>query len=251
MQFNWTCPHCNHPQIVTDNNYTRRWSYISVGKINIGNTGFSYEAIGCLNDACNKLTLSASLTERVTKNSEWQEGEDLRQWRLIPESSAIAQPDYIPAPLKDDYYQACRIRELSPKASATLSRRCLQGMIRDFAKIAKATLDAEIKELRKALDDGVAPAGVTLESVEAIDQVRSIGNIGAHMEKDINHIIDVDEGEAEALTDLIELLFQEWYVARHTRQQRLASLAAIAAQKKAAIAEARAAAAAKKAAEEE
>jgi hypothetical protein len=121
-------------------------------------------------------------------------------WRLLPQSNAIPQPDYIPTPLVEDYYEACAIRELSAKASATLARRCLQGMIRDFCKIAKNTLDAEIKELRTRVEQDKAPPGVTPESVEAIDQVRSIGNIGAHMEKDINLIIEVDPGEAEALT---------------------------------------------------
>jgi hypothetical protein len=179
------------------------------------------------------------------------EGKNINIWRVIPESNAVIQPEYIPHPIREDYYQACRIRELSPKASATLARRCLQGMIRDFTGIAKGTLDAEIKELRKQVDEGRAPAGVTHESAEAIDQVRSIGNIGAHMEKDINLIIDVDEGEAQALTDLIELLFSEWYVARHERQQRLTKLAAIAEEKKAAIAQARAQTAQRKATDSE
>jgi hypothetical protein len=156
----------------------------------------------------------------------------------MPEFSAVPQPDYVPAPLVEDYYEACKIRELSAKASATLSCRCLQGMIRDFCKISKGTLHAEIKELKTEVEQGKAPAGVTSESVEAIDQVRSIGNIGAHMEKDINLVIEVDPGEAEALTDLIEMLFSEWYVARHERQQKLARIAAISADKKAKIAEA-------------
>jgi hypothetical protein len=71
------------------------------------------------------------------------------------------------------------------------------------------------------------------ESVTAIDHVRSIGNVDAHMEKDIDLIIDVDAGEAQALIELIELLFKEWYTARHNREQGLAHLAAIAAAKKA------------------
>jgi len=113
-------------------------------------------------------------------------------------------------------------------------------MIRDFCKIAKGTLDAEIKELRAQVDQGHAPAGVTPESVEAIDQVRSIGNIGAHMEKDIDLIVDVEPGEAQALIELIEMLFGEWYVTRHQREQKLAHIAAIAADKKAKLAEAKA-----------
>ena len=93
--------------------------------------------------------------------------------------------------MRDDYVQACRIRDLSPKASATLARRCLQGMIRDFAKITKKRLVDEIDALRELATAGNAPAGVTLESVEAIDHVRSIGNIGAHMEADVDKIIDI------------------------------------------------------------
>jgi hypothetical protein len=97
-------------------------------------------------------------------------------------------------------------------------------------------LDGEIRDLRSRIDAGQAPTGVTHESVEAIDQVRSIGNIGAHMEKDISLIVDVDPDDAQVLIGLIEMLFEEWYVARQNRQQRLTQIAAIAADKKAKIA---------------
>jgi hypothetical protein len=104
-------------------------------------------------------------------------------------------------------------------------------MIRDFAGIRKGTLAQEIAALRKAVEDGSADRSITPESVDAIDHIRQIGNIGAHMEKDINLILDVDPGEAEALVNLTELLFDEWYVARHRRQNRLEQVAAIAADK--------------------
>jgi len=101
-------------------------------------------------------------------------------------------------------------------------------MIREFCGISKNRLIDEIVELRKRLDAGTAPQGVTAESVDAIDYVRSIGNIGAHMEKDIDLIIPVDPNEAQALIELLELLFDEWYVARYKRQQRLMRVKAIA-----------------------
>lgn len=142
----------------------------------------------------------------------------------VPPSSAKPQPDYIPQPIRDDYNEACAIRDLSPKASATIIRRCLQGMIRDFCGIAKKRLVDEIDELRARVHDGRAPHGVQADTVEAIDQVRGIGNIGAHMEADINVIVDVDPDEAQILVELVELLFAEWYVARETRTQRLAKL---------------------------
>lgn len=239
--FNWTCPHCSRPQTVTDSNRQAERNFLH--RIKHVDIGTHLVAIECLNDQCKKLTLTIGLYEWPTRHRAGGDmlGDLIQMWRLIPQSTAVPQPSFIPEPLRADYYEACAIRELSPKASSALSRRCLQGMIRDFCKIAKNTLDAEIKTLRTAVEQNIATPGVTLESVDAIDQVRSIGNIGAHMEKDISLIIEVDPGEAEALTGLIEMLFEEWYVARHTRQQRLAEIAAIAADKKAKIAEGRAA----------
>ncbi|ASC06056.1 hypothetical protein S101468_01819 [Acetobacter pasteurianus subsp. pasteurianus] len=88
---------------------------------------------------------------------------------LLPFSNAKPQPDYIPKPIREDYYEACKIRDLSPKASATLIRRCLQGMIRDFAGIQKGTLNKEITDLKEAVETGTADRSITAESVEAID----------------------------------------------------------------------------------
>jgi len=67
--------------------------------------------------------------------------------------------------------------------------------------------------------------------VDAIDDVRKIGNIGAHMEADINVIVDVDPNEAQVLIGLVELLFLEWYVARAARTAGLEKLRSIAAGK--------------------
>lgn len=194
-------------------------------------------ATRCANPKCNKLTLVVWVGNDIqpSPTAFWRPAPDatvLYAGRLLPNGSAKPQPDFIPEALRNDYLEACLIRDLSPKASATLSRRCMQGMIRDFCSIAKGTLNAEIEALKVALADGSAPRGVTSESVDAIDHVRGIGNIGAHMEKDVNTIIPVQPREAEALTELIEMLFQEWYVERQARQERLAKITAIGAEKK-------------------
>lgn len=131
---------------------------------------------------------------------------------MLPESLAKPQPEYIPEAIREDYFEACRIRELSPKASAALARRCLQGMIRDFWDIQKGRLIDEILELKNHVESTIWGA---------IDAVREVGNIGAHMEKDVNLIIDVEPGEAEKILGLIELLLKEWYVARKEREDRV------------------------------
>lgn len=52
----------------------------------------------------------------------------------------------VPDDLAEDYRQACLVLPDSPKASAALSRRCLQHLLRDTAGIKKRNLDEEIGE---------------------------------------------------------------------------------------------------------
>ncbi|WP_235919070.1 DUF4145 domain-containing protein [Aureimonas psammosilenae] len=239
---NWKCPHCFHPQVLTDNNSDVKEGYLYEGFRQIDQRGYQIISIRCLNEECAKRSLEFILYD-LTHNPRGSDyfKDQTNYWKLLPENTAKPQPLYIPDVLRDDYIEACRIRDLSPKASATLARRCLQGMIRDFAGIAKGRLIDEIKELRARTEAGSAPRGVEPETIDAIDAVRDIGNIGAHMEKDINIIVDVDPGEAQALIELIELLFDEWYVARHKRQGKLAAITALAAKKKDELAVAKAA----------
>lgn len=132
-----------------------------------------------------------------------------------PPANAIELPSYIPASICQDYLEALSIVNLSPKASATLSRRCLQGMIHDFWNVRQKNLNAEISALK-----GIVPAA----QWEAMDALRKVGNIGAHMEKDINVIVDVSPNEAASLLRLIELLIQKWYIARHDEERLLSEI---------------------------
>lgn len=236
MAFNWTCPYCSRPQTVTNENYSNKSLAFDTVKSSHGFLGMRAYAIICSNPDCISATIVASIHEAVYYGGTLSvQPNALMHFskRLWPESSSRPQPEFIPEPIREDYYEACAIRDLSPKASATLSRRCIQGMIRDFAGISKARLVDEIDELRKRVASGAAPKGVSEESVDAIDHVRGIGNIGAHMEKDINLIVSIEPDEAQILIDLIESLFDEWYVARQKREERFASVKQLADLKKA------------------
>lgn len=129
-----------------------------------------------------------------------------------PTSLANQYPDYIPEAIRKDYEEAYSIIRISPKASATLARRCLQGMIHDFWGIKLKNLNQEITELKNHIDS---------ELWSAIDSLRQLGNIGAHMEADVNLIVDIDPDEANTLIKLIELLIEEWYINREKRKQLL------------------------------
>jgi len=184
-----------------------------------GNRILRLEWVICPNEDCNKISLDAILQECNWEAGEYKAGKNLQYWRLLPGSYAKVYPDYIPKPLINDYQEASSIVDLSPKASATLSRRCIQGIIRDFWSIKKGRLIDEINALEEKIDP------LTWKS---IDSIRKIGNIGAHMEKNINLIIDVDPKEAQMLISLIELLFEEWYIHKHERELKLTSIVKIA-----------------------
>lgn len=236
----WTCLFCAKAQILGEANTDNQWRGLRVGETVHGYVALRVSGIRCANPECNEVAVVVQLEKakytRVNGEFHMVDEEPIQIYRLRPSSTSRVLPAYIPAALIEDYVEACQIRDLSPKASATLARRCLQGMIRDFAGVSKARLIDEITTLRNAVNAGSAPQGITSDSIDAVDAVRSIGNIGAHMEKDIDLIVEVDPGEAQALIELLEILFDEWYIARHDRQKRLARVQAIAAQKKADLA---------------
>lgn len=218
MSKSWQCPFCNKYTTVTDQNISsNEFTFDDQNKF--GKLRLKTESITCPNPDCREFTLEASLIERrliSDRHSRYHtDGDLLKIWKLRPQSSAKPMPEYIPQPIKEDYEEACLILNLSPKASATLARRCLQGMIRNFWEVKPQNLFQEIESIKDKVES---------DTWEAIDVVRKVGNIGAHMEKDINQIIEVDENEAGLLIGLIEMLIEEWYVSRYERQQRLAQI---------------------------
>ncbi len=215
----WTCPYCNQVATIQDDNRSSDTHRFDNGNKHGGLGLYSFVVV-CPNSKCKEFTIVARLYKTSGTSLV---GNALLSWKLKPQSSAKPFPDYIPKAILQDYEEACLIQDLSPKASATLSRRCLQGMIRDFWKISLKRLIDEINALEGKVDSA---------TWEAIDAVRSIGNIGAHMEKDINIIIDVEPEEASMLIGLIEVLLEEWYVRKHEREQHMQKVIAAAKAKK-------------------
>lgn len=145
-------------------------------------------------------------------------------FRISPRTAEKPCPEYIPEQIRQDYEEACLIADLSPKASATLSRRCIQSMIRDFCGISKNRLCDEIDEAAKL-------PNVTELQKKALHSLRKIGNIGAHPEKDIELILDIEPGEAKLMISLIEFFIQNWYIKRHDEEEMMNEIINIAEQK--------------------
>lgn len=223
INFSWSCPYCNRDATITDSNYSTDIHFFD-NKNKDGDLGLRTQVIVCPNKDCREYVIFGSLHK-----ANWKSGSHdienytpLLSWSMKPSSLAKQFPPYIPSAIIADYEEACLIRTLSPKASATLSRRCLQGIIRDFWGVSKGRLIDEIN----AIQDRIDPV-----TWQAIDSVRSIGNIGAHMEKDINSMIDVEPQEAQLLIGLLEILIRDWYIAKHERQKHLENIIGLAEQK--------------------
>lgn len=125
----------------------------------------------------------------------------------------------VPSEFADDYKEACLVFADSPKASAALSRRCLQNLLRDKAKVKHSDLANEIQEV---LDSGKLPSHLS----QAIDAIRNIGNFAAHpiKSKSTGEIVDVEPGEAELNLNVLEGLFDFYFVQPALMQEKLKKL---------------------------
>lgn len=125
----------------------------------------------------------------------------------------------VPDLYSQDYKEACLVLPDSTKASAALSRRCLQNLLRAVAKVKPSDLSKEIDEV---LNSKQLPS----QLAEAIDAIRNIGNFAAHSTKSTNTgaIVEVEVGEAEWLLDVLEGLFDYYFVQPDLLQKKKAAL---------------------------
>ena len=127
-------------------------------------------------------------------------------------------PPEVPAHLATDFNEACLVLSDSPKASAALSRRCVQGLLQGQG--------FNQRDLAKAIDAALASKTLPGALADNLDAIRNIGNFAAHPMKDTNSgaIVDVEDHEAEWNLDVIEGLFDFYYVQPARSAARKASL---------------------------
>ena len=120
----------------------------------------------------------------------------------VPPEVTAESPD-----IAEDYTEACLVFLDSPKASAALARRCLQNLLREKANITPGNLSPEIDQVLKS---GNLPSHLS----ESIDAIRNVGNFAAHPNKSqtTGEILPVEPGEADWSLDVLEMLFDFYYV---------------------------------------
>ena len=190
------CPHCQ-VNIHADWQHKEIWANETPQRI-------SLKFSAC--PSCKNIIL-----ELLIKSPDPLEGKPSYRYIAAPQFPNLpAAANEVPAQLREEYREACAVLSISAKASAALSRRMLQAMLKEqgYSSDNLATQIEDVLEeqdLRKALPSAVHTT---------VDAIRNFGNFSAHpiTDKTSLQVIDVEPEEAEWCLDIIRDLFDHYYV---------------------------------------
>lgn len=188
------CPHCLH-------NFHDREEYKYLSDDTDGH--WSVKILKC--SGCDRAVF------HLMQSEDWHRGEprgDQRESLIRPRGSSRPPcPKDVTPEIAEDYLEACLVLPDSAKASAALSRRCLQTLLRTVTKAKHGNLADEIQY---GLDNEKWPTTLA----DSVDAIRNIGNFAAHPMKSQNSglILPIEPQEAEWTLDVLESLFDHYFV---------------------------------------
>ena len=142
---------------------------------------------------------------------------------IYPQQPTARQIDpAVPDNLRQDYLEACAVLPISPKASAALARRVLQEMLGEQGYKQRNLADQIEAMLSEQDRTKILPSAIR----EVVDAIRNVGNFAAHAitDKTTLQVIDVEPVEAEWCLEIIEGLFDEYYVKPDASKKKLQEL---------------------------
>lgn len=125
-----------------------------------------------------------------------------------PPTPAMSLPDRVPKVIRTSYEEAYKVIDISPNASAILSRRCLESVLKDVHQTESWKFDKAIKEIKDKVDP------VTLS---ILNKIRDLGNAGAHAAENFDDTAEITEPIARQLLSAVDFILYEWYVAPKER----------------------------------
>lgn len=188
------CPHCQHV-VFFDSPVTviEKTNYSSYLWTESGGDGVYVYSSQCPN--CKKPIVVARIKTGDKEKS-----------RLVhPFNIVRTVPPEVPTDIQDDFLEAAAVLPVSEKASSALSRRCLQTLLIKNGAREGDTLSSQIDTVLPQLPSYLA---------ENLDAIRNVGNFAAHPMKDksTGEIVDVEPEEATWNLDVLEQLFDFYYV---------------------------------------
>lgn len=130
-----------------------------------------------------------------------------RNFLAYPPGKGRPVPPEVENPYRQDFIEAFTVLPFSPKASAALSRRSLQMILREKA-------NTKSKDLFDQIEEVIGAGRVPQHIADDLHAVRTIGNMAAHPLKSTNtgEIVEVENGEAAWNLDVLESLFDFYFV---------------------------------------
>lgn len=165
--------------------------------------------------ACDRIVISVQRVRPQGGNLPFRAiGPEILCWPRVASRNPV--PSDVPKSIAADYEEAALVVSLSPKASAALSRRCLQSVLREQGY--------HQKDLAQQIDAVLPNLPTHIRKI--VDAVRNFGNFAAHpiTDKNAGVVIDVEPGEAEWTLDVLDSLFDFFYVQPAEHQRRLDAL---------------------------
>ncbi len=204
------CPHCTI-------HFHENWdvNQLSRGDRNIS---WAYRTAHC--PGCDEITIQFSKSRWNGHSGNYV----YESWsQLFPFGSNRGPvPPEVPPDISRDYIEACQVLSISTKASAALARRCLQSILRAHGYKASDLA----REIDLLLNEADPKKAIPLTLRTTVDGIRNFGNFSAHPITDVTslQIIDVDPHEAEWCLEILEEMFQHFYVRPAEAKARKAAL---------------------------
>jgi len=209
------CPNCN---IGIHKDFKHHW--INGDDSDIERKFYGYQLSYMICPECKKPIIYLAEGEAKYQlglgvDDRWFLADNDKETLIQPKFTNVMVDKLVPKKYVDEFMEATKTIQASPKASATLSRRLLQWVLNEELKIKKNDLDSEIKEYEKM-------QGVNSEFIGLLQLLRTVGNFGAHPKKikNTSEIVSVEKGEAELLLDIIEILFDEVFIKKKMMRQK-------------------------------
>ena len=202
------CPHC-HVNIHTD------WQH---GEIKVDETPqrISLKFTAC--PSCKNIIL-----ELLIKSPDPLKGKPNCRYIAAPRFPNLPPAaNDVPEKLREDYIGSCAVLSISAKASAALSRRILQTILKEQGYRG----DNLSTQIENVLEEQNSRKALPTALHTTVDAIRNFGNFSAHPITDRTslQIIDVEPEEAEWCLGIIADLFDHYYVKPRLAQKRKAEL---------------------------
>jgi predicted RNA-binding Zn-ribbon protein involved in translation (DUF1610 family) len=166
--------------------------------------------------ACGRLFIVRE--DGIFFSGEWLAGVARILWPLGGKQGRAAAAE-VPRELASLYEEAALVLELSPRASAALSRRCLSQLLQQQFGAHQRELANQIKHV---VDTGNLPAHLA----DSLHSVAAVGNIATHTQKSVTtgEVVDVEPWEADWNLDALENLFEFCFIGPALAAARKAKL---------------------------